>query len=1066
MRGSRSHLGRVLPAAFAAAVLSWPAAAGAWGPPRAGGFGPDVLHGGPGADFLRGAEGHDRISGRGGADLLTGDTGPDTIAGGAGNDTLIGGSGIDLLAGGAGDDISSGGFGADVLDGGAGGDALDGGQDADRIAAGAGDDLVHGGSGIDRIDGGPGNDRLFADSGGDFIAGGDGDDVIVVDGAAFAHVTCGSGRDTVYLTVPASVTTDYAGPGTAGTRAADCEVVELTDAVQDPNRGVTFLAPNGGSTRDGTALDDVLLGGPGTDTLRGRDGNDVLWGLRQAGLTSVLPDVIDAGPGDDTVYGGPGPQRISGGSGDDFIEGGIGDNVIKAGAGDDTIRLRGTGASSVRAGAGADTIFARGPARATIACGAGRDVVHADRGDVAARDCERVIGSGVKRTARTAAAAPARAALARRASAARARAAGTRRAPLRAAAAAPRRVSVRAAAAGPRRASLRAAGAAYADLVAATPGLEHWWRMTASPAQTPFLGMPYGVMTDRVTGTAGGAFQVAPDPGPTDDGDGAYDTGSAAGYLYPGTPDDALRSDAFTFEGWFRPGDSGFARALLTDTSYAIDATTYSGTALVLEADGSLHATIIGVSDAPRVELRSAPLGLGTRWHHVALTRTPDAIMLYVDGAVVAQGPATVVPRPSPDSNWFVGRDFGTTRAWLGGIDEIATYDRALDAATVRAHARAGEDGVPPVTRTVPAFGPLQPGTTRAQFVTDKGGSTFECGLDAAPLVPCPSAFVMVDLAQGPHELHVRATDRFGVAEVTPALVRFTVDTALPHTIGFVWLPADGDRRPTVVLGSDRPGTFECFPPGAVPVDTTQAPAPPVPLAFYAFTPCAAASKVARGTPFTARAIDAAGNSDPFGVALPIPRAGQGFQGPEEGLPTFAGARVEVGIAQSLGFDVRGSVFECRVDGAGWARCPSVFRLPILHEGRHTMQARARLAGGTLVTSGELVATVAPSTQNTTIVGLQASLVLVRGAALARRTPLVRFALNRAATIQVQVVRGTKRLVNVVARGSTGPNVVRLPVGALQRATTGRYALLVTARGSSGPLASQRLPLALVRPLG
>ena len=53
--------------------------------------------------------------------------------------------------------------------------------------------------------------------------------------------------------------------------------------MQDPNRGLTYLAPDGGGARSGTARDDVLLGGPGADTLRGLGGNDVLWGLRQAG---------------------------------------------------------------------------------------------------------------------------------------------------------------------------------------------------------------------------------------------------------------------------------------------------------------------------------------------------------------------------------------------------------------------------------------------------------------------------------------------------------------------------------------------------------------------------------------------------------------------------------------------------------------------------------------------------------------------------------------------------------------------------------------------------------------
>ena len=77
----------------------------------------------------------------------------------------------------------------------------------------------------------------------------------------------------------------------------------------------------------------------------------------------------------------------------------------------------------------------------------------------------------------------------------------------------------------------------------------------------------------------------------------------------------------------------------------------------------------------------------------------------------------------------------------------------------------------------------------------------------------------------------------------------------------------------------------------------------------------------------------------------------------------------------------------------------------------------------------------------------------------------MRFALNRPAVVSVELRRGVRRAIRVLAAGTTGPNIVKLPARRLAKLATGRYSLVVTARGSSGPVAMQRLPLALVRPL-
>ena len=1001
--------------AAALALALSPVPAAAWGPPRTGKFGPNVLRGGGGADFIRGGEGNDRIVGRAGDDLLTGDTGPDAITGGTGKDTLIGGSGNDSLAGGDGDDLFSGGFGADKLDGGPGGDALEGNQDADVISGGPGDDVIHGGSGIDKIDGGPGADRIFADSGGDSIRGGDGDDAIVVDGAAWVKVSCGAGRDTLYLTIPPTATADYVNTD-PGRYSRDCEIVELTDAVQDPNKGVTYLAPDAGGARAGTARDDVLLGGVGSDTLRGLGGNDVLWGLRTAGLTSSLPDVIEGGPGDDTVYGGPGPQRIRGGAGDDFLESGIGDGTIDGNSGDDTIRLRGAGSVRVRAGAGRDTIYARGASRGTIACGDGRDVVYVDAADRTTRDCERVVDKAGTRTTRT------------------------RRDP-----------------AGPR----QAAAPTYADLVAATPGLKHWWRMRPSEEVANAPLPPFGVggtsyssgLIDSITKLQGSYFQPT-GRGPTDDGDTAYESPPTNSQSLNTGVDDADLQGDFTFEGWWRPDDSGVAREMAGGGALK----------LVREADGALHATVSSYVDTLVVDLRTPPLALTGRWHHIAVTRTADRIAIFVDGVSVADGPAIVLTNSATPNYWYLAGSYEPVTHWVGGIDEVAVYDRALDAATISAHARVGEDGLPPVTGTNPAFGPLQSPNPTARFVTAKGGSTFRCGLDGAALAACPAVYAMTNLAAGSHELRVQATDRFGLTEQTPALLAFTVDTTLPNTFALVRLESDGARRAIVAMASDKPGsTYRCaigdlgnfF--GGTGGNSS--------FNDFFFQPCNSGYQAPRGQLLQIQARDPAGNFDPSPLRIFVPPRGQGFAGSESGLPTFAGARAEVGIQGTPPFAGL-APYECRIDGANWAACSFTFRLPILHAGRHTLQARQRLASsGVVMTTPPIVTHVAASRNETTIAGLQTTLVIERPS-LARRPPIVRLALDRPAALHVEIVRGRKALVQVDAKGTTGANLVTIPAARLRRLPTGRYSLVVSARGSSGRTAVQRLPLALVRGLG
>jgi hypothetical protein len=716
----------------------------------------------------------------------------------------------------------------------------------------------------------------------------------------------------------------------------------------------------------------------------------VLWGLRQPDVRSAAPDVLDAGPGDDTVYGGPGPQQILGGAGDDFLESGVGDGTIAGGSGDDTIRLRGAGLTKIDAGAGNDTIYARGSARARITCGRGRDVVHVDAADRVARDCERRIGS----------------------SAARAR---TR---------------------------------TYADDVFATPGLVHWWRLGEVANGVATWGSVYD---HRGTGS-GGMYGDLGVPGVVDDLDSAWQSQSAdstyntESYVSLGIADDVLHHQ-FTYEAWYRAADGGGTpRSLL---SAVIDGSA-DGAVLVREADTSLHAVISSGADPTRqVDVRTPPLSFVPRsWHHIALTRADDRIAIYVDGVARAEQAATPVLFDRTGYSVIAGKRFGSYQGWRGGIDEIALYDIPLDAATIDAHFRSGDDGGVPVA-TSPQ--PLDQTLSHADVIrlqTAHAGASYRCSMDGGAYAPCGPELQIDKLPDGAHVLRVLATSRTGVAQVVPTVLNFRTDVGVPSTLLAVRVDPDGDGRAIATFGADDATRYEC----------RRRPANYDPNAGW--SPCTAPMDVPAGIQFEVRGFDDAGNHDAYPASVPVPGAGSGFPAFGLRLPTFAGTRAEAFIS---GKALPGASYQCHIDGRAWAACAQVLRLPILEAGRHAFQVRQVMGNGVVSGTPPIIWTVAPRAGDVAIAGLQMQLVIERSARLLRRAPRVRFALSHPAEVTVDVLRRRRRpLIHVAASGRTGANVVKVSARKLRALREGRYTVRVGARGATGALTVQELPLAIV----
>jgi hypothetical protein len=132
----------------------------------------------------------------------------------------------------------------------------------------------------------------------------------------------------------------------------------------DPNAESIVL---GLITTPDQPLDNAIVGTQRSDTLRGTDKADFIYGLAGEG------DRIFGGEGDDKLFGGAGNDAVYGGSHDDLIYGGTGNDKIHGEAGDDLL-YGGFGNDTIYDGSGDDRIEG-GTGRDTIWLGGGEDIV-------------------------------------------------------------------------------------------------------------------------------------------------------------------------------------------------------------------------------------------------------------------------------------------------------------------------------------------------------------------------------------------------------------------------------------------------------------------------------------------------------------------------------------------------------------------------------------------------------------------------------------------------------------------------------------------------------------------
>ncbi len=179
------------------------------------------------------------------------------------------------------------------------------------------------------------------------------------------------------------------------------------------------------------------------------------------------------------------------------------------------------------------------------------------------------------------------------------------------------------------------------------------------------------------------------------------------------------------------------------------------------------------------------------------------AIMQHVYDDYATRKPIMIAETGSTESGgdkaqWI--SDMGTWVKAHPAIKAVVYFDRAqrsdwpLDTspAAAQAFGRLAADPYfsvlappPDTTITVGPSGKITTATARFAFVSSEAGSSFQCRLDSASWGRCSSPKSYSHLSQGAHSFHVRARDRGGKTDPSPAHRGFGVDTRVAGAKAF-----------------------------------------------------------------------------------------------------------------------------------------------------------------------------------------------------------------------------------------------------------------------------------------
>ncbi|MCL5282420.1 MAG: LamG domain-containing protein [Planctomycetes bacterium] len=147
--------------------------------------------------------------------------------------------------------------------------------------------------------------------------------------------------------------------------------------------------------------------------------------------------------------------------------------------------------------------------------------------------------------------------------------------------------------------------------------------------------------------------------------------------------DGRWRIPSYTMSVWFRC-DSPGQRDILS----AYERGVQHGVLVEMQANGTirfLHRFPLGTGGGTNV-YSTATVNDG-QWHHVAVTKAKTEIVLYLDGLKAGSAADSSVFNPTDYFSLAVGtldNERALARMWLGAIDDICIYDRALTPAELK----------------------------------------------------------------------------------------------------------------------------------------------------------------------------------------------------------------------------------------------------------------------------------------------------------------------------------------------------------------------------------------------